>query len=485
MNFEITDKDVMGRTGRLKTPNGIIDTPALMPVINPNLNFIDVGEMKKIGAQAVITNSYIIYRNRNLREIAVEKGVHGLIKSDIPVMTDSGSYQLMVYGDVEIDNQTIVEFQNRIKSDIVVPLDIPTPPYSERERAERELRVTLEREREAIELHSEIGDDRLISAPIQGSTFMDLRRKSAEEVSKLNASFFPIGGVVPLLDSYRFQDVVRIILEVKSVLPPSAPVHLFGAGHPMIFSIAAALGCDFFDSAAYALYAKDDRYLTVYGTKKLEELHYFPCNCPVCSNYTPDELRKMPKKERELELARHNLHASFEELNTVKQAIKEKSLFELVESRIRGHPYLVSAWRIIKEYEETLELYDPSSKQGFFYTGIETLYRPSIKRHHERMLNLELEKDSYLISTKENSDFKLIPAFGVVAGEFYPAGHAEMPEDEYVEDEAILEGLKGLLKFLKQYSNKSFKVELSRRWFKILSLHRIELPDNAEVILKD
>jgi 7-cyano-7-deazaguanine tRNA-ribosyltransferase len=101
------------------------------------------------------------------------------------------------------------------------------------------------------------------------------------------------------------------------------------------------------------------------------------------------------------------------------------------------------------------------------------------------MLNLELEKDSYLISTKENSDFKLIPAFGVVAGEFYPAGHAEMPEDEYVEDEAILEGLKGLLKFLKQYSNKSFKVELSRRWFKILSLHRIELPDNAEVILKD
>jgi 7-cyano-7-deazaguanine tRNA-ribosyltransferase len=312
-----------------------------------------------------------------------------------------------------------------------------------------------------------------------------LRRKSAEEASRLGADFYPIGGVVPLMDEYRFLDVVQIILEVKSVLPPSAPVHLFGAGHPMIFAMAVALGCDFFDSAAYALYAKDDRYLTVYGTKKLEELHYFPCSCPVCSEYMPAELRKIQKDERELIIAEHNLYASFEEIRTIKQAIREKSLFELVESRIRGHPYLVSGWRQIRKYGRILELYDPSSKQGFFHTGIEGNYRPAVTRHHERVLNVELDlKDIYVISTDESgkADFYLKPAFGVVPAtisEIYPAGHAEMPEE--VEIESILTGIKGLINFLNHHSDKKFRLYIDEVWDECLKTYNLKLPDNVQI----
>ncbi|RLI82616.1 tRNA guanosine(15) transglycosylase TgtA [Archaeoglobales archaeon] len=492
MNFEITAKDVMGRIGKLKTPHGVVETPALMPVINPNLKFIPVKEMKRMGAQIAITNSYIIYRNENLKERAIEKGVHGLIESDLPVMTDSGSYQLMVYGDVEIDNTSIVEFQNQIRSDIVVPLDIPTPPDTSKSEAEKDLKETLEREREATELHAKIGGERLIAAPIQGAIYPDLRRFSAKKAAELKADFYPIGGVVPLLDSYRFPEVVRIILEVKSELPPSAPVHLFGAGHPMVFAMAVALGCDFFDSAAYALYAKDDRYLTVHGTKKLDELQYFPCSCPVCNEFTPEKLRKVPKDERQLLLGKHNLHVSFEEINVIKQAIKEKTLFDLVESRIRGHPYLVSAWRVIKEYRDLIELYDPSAKQGFFYTGIESIYRPAVQRHHRKILNLFLDEKRYVISAKPvlesnqtvHADFYLLPVFGVVVGEFYPGGHAELPEEEYIEEEALEEGFNCLLNFLRENADKSFELRLTKRWVDFIKSKGLKpkLPENAEIV---
>ncbi len=502
-NFEITAKDVMGRIGKLKTPHGVVETPALMPVINPNLKFIPVKDMKRMGAQIVITNSYIIYRNESLKEIAIEKGVHKLIGSDLPVMTDSGSYQLMVYGDVEVNNTSIVEFQNQICSDIVVPLDIPTPPNVPRDDAERELKETLKREREALELHARIGGERLIAAPIQGSIYPDLRRYSAKKAAELKADFYPIGGVVPLLDTYRFPEVVRIILEVKSELPSSAPVHLFGAGHPMVFAMAVALGCDFFDSAAYALYAKDDRYLTVHGTKKLEELQYFPCTCPVCNELTPGELKKLPQDKRQLLLGKHNLHVSFEEINIIKQAIKERTLFDLVESRIRGHPYLVYAWRVIKEYRDLIELYDPSAKQGFFYNAIESIYRPAVRRHHKRILNLSLDEKRYVISAKPvflialdarahtdrpvQTDFHLLPVFGVVVGEFYPGGHAELPEERYIEEEAMEEGFNCLLNFLRENADKFFELRLTRRWIDFIESKGLKqkLPENAEVVEVD
>jgi 7-cyano-7-deazaguanine tRNA-ribosyltransferase len=95
--FEITHKDSAGRIGRFYTKHGRIETPAVMPVINPNIPMVDAPELAKFGAEIVITNAYIIYRNPKLREYAIEKGVHSLLNFDGAVMTDSGSYQLSVY----------------------------------------------------------------------------------------------------------------------------------------------------------------------------------------------------------------------------------------------------------------------------------------------------------------------------------------------------------------------------------------------------
>ena len=78
-----------------------------------------------------------------------------------------------------------------------------------------------------------------------------------------------------------------MILTAKKGLPLERPLHLFGAGHPSMFALAVALGCDLFDSAAYALYARENRYMTENGTWRLNDLDYFPCSCPRCSMETP------------------------------------------------------------------------------------------------------------------------------------------------------------------------------------------------------
>ena len=143
--FEILHKDLAGRIGRLSTMHGTIETPALMPVVNPHLPLILPGELEKMGADMIITNSYIIHQDADLKMQAMERGLHDLLGFSGPIMTDSGAFQLSVYGDIDVTPLEILNFQFAIKSDIAVPLDIPTPPDVTRERAESELQITEER----------------------------------------------------------------------------------------------------------------------------------------------------------------------------------------------------------------------------------------------------------------------------------------------------------------------------------------------------
>lgn len=380
----------MGRIGILKTPHGNVKTPALMPVIHPGKQTLDV---KKYGADIVITNSYIIYKNEELKEKALKDGVHNLINFDGPIVTDSGSFQLSEYGDIDVSNREIIEFQEKIGTDIGTSLDIPTPPYVKRERAEKELEITLERAEEAIKVRENL----MLNSVVQGSTFPDLRAKCAEIIGKMNFEVYPIGAVVPLLENYKYKDVVDIVMASVANLPPSRPRHLMGAGHPMVFALAVAMGCDLFDSAAYILYAQDDRLMMPTGTYKLQNLSEMPCSCEVCNKYTPNDLRSMKKEQRMKLIAQHNLHISFAEIRKIKQAIIDGNLLELVEQRCRAHPYLLDALRNLKKYTKLMEEYDPEYKNSaFFYSGPESLNRPEIFRHINRLERLP-QKDRVIL----------------------------------------------------------------------------------------
>ena len=415
--FEIKAKDGKGRVGVLKTNHGDVKTPALMPVIHPRKQALDVG---KYGADIVITNAYLIYKDDELKQKAVDEALHKLINFDGPIMTDSGSFQLSVYGDVEITNKEVIEFQELIKTDIGTSLDIPTAPFVDREKAESDMEITLERAREAISYKKEQNMEMLLNSVVQGSTFLDLRRECARELSKLDADLYPIGAVVPLMESYHYKDLVDVVMNSMKELSDTVPRHLMGAGHPMIFALCVAMGCDLFDSAAYILYAEDDRLLSTRGTFKLENLQEMPCSCEVCTKYTPDDLRAMPKEKRRDLIAQHNLHVSFAELRLIRQAIYDGNLMELVEERCRAHPALLEAVRHLGEYCDDLEKYDPRSKRSaFFYTGPESLKRSEVMRHMEKLRQMPKKRDLIILPPSRKPYSKFISG---KLGEFYVYG---------------------------------------------------------------
>jgi 7-cyano-7-deazaguanine tRNA-ribosyltransferase len=380
--FELKMRDGLGKIGLFHTKHGAIETPALMPVINPNQMLISPSEMKSVfNAQIIITNSYIIKKNEDLRSKAEENGVHGLLDYDGAIMTDSGTFQSHVYGDVEVAPQEIVEFQRNIGSDIGTILDVFSEPEDDEEKVQKDMMETIRRAKDAQKIKGEMA----LACTVQGGIYPKLRVECASRLSEIDCEFHPIGGVVPLLENYRFGDIVDIILASKPVLPPSRPVHLFGAGHPLILGMAVLLGCDFFDSASYAKYAKDGRMLFPDGTRKLEEMIELPCTCPVCVRSSVESLSEFHKAGDYKPIALHNLYVNFAEIAAIKEAIFEGRLWEYVEMRARAHPNLLSALKRLRKYKSYLERFENISKDSaFFYTGPESVHRPIAYRYEKR-----------------------------------------------------------------------------------------------------
>jgi len=385
-NFEIRAKDGLARVGKLTTNHGTVKTPLLMPVVHPGKSLIRPQELKdEFGFEMVITNSYIINSHDTFREKALVDGVHGLLDFDGPIMTDSGTFQ-MYFHDLpreEIDPLAIIDFQKKIGSDIGTILDAFSKPDVGREQVERDVELSLDRARMSVG----IKENMMLAGTVQGGAYEDLREKSAKAMAGMDFDVYPIGGVVPFMEMYRYSDIVRITLAAKKHLPVNHPVHLFGCGHPMLFAQAAYLGCDLFDSASYAKFADSGRMLLNSGTVHLEELSELPCDCPVCSDTTVDDLKSLPKAEKSLALMKHNLYVSAGEMKRVRQAIVEGKLFELVALRARSHPTLLEALHTMTVNMEQIIQSDPFGKTtSIFYTGPETILRPEIARYHTRLL---------------------------------------------------------------------------------------------------
>lgn len=459
--FEILHKDLGGRIGKLITPHGTVETPVLMPVVNPHLQTIPAPELAKMGATMMITNSYIIHQDQDLKARALENGLHSLLGFEGPVMTDSGAFQLSVYGSVDVSPLEILEFQQAISSDVCVPLDIPTPPDVSRERAESELEET---EKRLAEARSKGAGESLLAGPIQGSTYSDLREKTARHLRDMEFDVYPVGAVVPLMEAYRFKDLIEVVTAAKRGLGSGAPVHLFGAGHPMVFALAAAVGCDLFDSAAYALYARQGRYLTPRGTWRLDEMKYLPCSCPVCQSHTQQELMSSPTKAKLL--AMHNLYVSLQEIRLVKQCIRDGSLWDLLETRCRSHPRMVDGLKGLSAKGRWLESLDTFTKSTFFYLSPESACRPEVIRYASRIERLAFQ-GNVLITDDIKADttgfdhvlhFK--PPFGPYPPELsetYPL-NAEVPEEP--DAAAIEQALKNIERLKEANPQANFSLKL-------------------------
>jgi len=373
--FEVRYSDLAGRIGRLETPHGVVETPAFVPVVHPVRQTVSTQFLKKMGFQIVITNAYITLRHYG--DEARRRGIHDIIGYDGVVMTDSGGYQVLEYGSVEVEPAIMAQFEKDIKSDIPIPLDKPTGYGLDYEIAKQYVATTLKNSQETLDV---VGDtDAIWVGPVQGAEHSDLVEHSARELDRMGFKLMALGSPVELMEAYEFASLARMIVAAKKNIP-AKPVHLFGAGHPLTMPLAVALGCDMFDSASYMLYAKDGRYMTPSGTVRIDEITYLPCQCPVCSSHSLQELRGMQHDERVVEIAKHNLHILKAEVDSIKQAIMDGRLWEYVMQKARAHPKLMEAAHLFKDIE-MLEWGTPLFKEKaiFFYDSSDQ-YRPEAKR---------------------------------------------------------------------------------------------------------
>lgn len=390
MSFEVRYNDLCGRIGKLETMHGILDTPVFIPVIHPVKQLIDINFIKKIGYKAVITNAYIAWKYYG--DEAKKRGIHKIINFDDIVMTDSGGYQVLEYGEVKVKPTEMAEFEIDIRTDIAVPLDKPTGYGLDYNNALENVNQTIKNVQETWKIieknksanqHKENSRiDIVWAGPVQGAEHLNLVERSALSFDKMGFNLMALGSPVELMEAYEFATLSRIIYALKKVIP-SKPIHLFGAGHPLTIPLAVALGCDMFDSASYILYARDNRYLHPNGTARLDEISFFPCSCSICNCFTPKELGSLDEISRTIELAKHNLYVLKTEVNSVKNAILEGRLWEYIMSKAHCHPKLMEAVRLLKNFDNLDYGTSIFKEKAIYFNEPYDQYRPEARRFRE------------------------------------------------------------------------------------------------------
>jgi 7-cyano-7-deazaguanine tRNA-ribosyltransferase len=396
-SFELKATDLGGRIGVFETKTSKFETPALLPVIHPTRQLIPCSEIRGMGYEAVMTNAYTTYKRAIDR---ADQGIHKIIDFDGSVMTDSGGYQVLEYGSVEIDPQSMAKFEERIGSDIAIILDRPTGLNVTEKFARKTVSDTLDSAKKTKE--SIVRDDIVWTLPIQGGKFLGLVKKSAKESAKLDYGCYALGSPVEVMEEYDFDLLVQMIRASRTNIPDNKPFHLFGAGHPLIIPLAIALGCDMFDSASYMLYARNDRYISSTGTIRIEQLEFLPCACPVCSKITARELRSLDIHERASSIARHNLWMLRQVIQETKQAIWEGRLWEFVKAKCSAHPAAVSAFKLAMSNAAFLEVGTPDLKdRGLFVSDDCDLSRPEIVRQRQKIRRINLDSKDHLVIVPE------------------------------------------------------------------------------------
>jgi len=442
--FEVRYSDLAGRIGKIKTPNGTIETPAFIPVVHPVSQSVDVKFLKKLGFEAVITNAYITLKQYG--DIARQKGIHNIINFDGPIMTDSGGYQVLEYGSIELEPSFIAQFENDIQSDICVPLDKPTGYGLSYEVAEKYVNETIRNSEETLNLiKSNNNPNSIWVGPVQGAEHLDLVKRSAELLDEMGYEMMALGSPVQLLESYEFAILANMIGTLKSTVM-SKPIHLFGAGHPLTIPLAVALGCDTFDSASYILYARDNRYMHPNGTSRLDNLTYLACQCPVCINMTVREFIDLKQDEKIVELAKHNLYVLRSEVLSVKQAIMEGRLWEYVAQKARAHPKLMEAFKLFMNYKHLEDGTPLFKKKAIFFMESIDQYRPEACRIRRIFSSFSTNKkkivlfpdtqvspfycsQEYFKLSKKFSDYQICaynPFIGIIPieiSDIYPVAH--------------------------------------------------------------
>jgi len=263
-SFRLLATDGAARRGELRTPHGVVATPAFMPVgTQATVKGLAPDAVKAAGTEIVLANTYHLMLRPGAERIASLGGLHRFMNWPLPILTDSGGFQVMSLSQlrrikehgvtfrshldgalIELTPERAVEVQTLLGADIAMQLDeclkLPAP-RSELERAMRLSLKWAERSKRAFEQAS---PGRALFGIVQGGDDPQLRQESARALIDIGFPGYAIGG---LAVGEPQEGMLRTIEEVVPVLPADRPHYLMGVGTPEDLVEAVARGIDMFD----------------------------------------------------------------------------------------------------------------------------------------------------------------------------------------------------------------------------------------------
>lgn len=289
MNFAIEHTDTLSkaRAGVVTTAHGVIETPIFMPVGTAGtVKGVHFDELHfKINAQIILGNTYHLFLRPGLEVLQLAGGLHKFNGWSKPILTDSGGYQVYSLSDIRkikeegatfrshIDGskhlftpENVMDTQRKIGADIIMAFDECTPYPCEYSYAKKSMEMThrwLERCCKRFdETEPLYGYSQSLFPIVQGSTFKDLRVKSAEIIASFERDGNAIGGLSvgePHDEMYEMTEIVC------SILPTSKPRYLMGVGTPENILESIALGVDMFDCVMPTRNARNGMLFTTQG----------------------------------------------------------------------------------------------------------------------------------------------------------------------------------------------------------------------------
>lgn len=277
--IEATDEKTRARAGVLKTPHGEIETPIFMPVgTAATVKTLAPEEVEDLGAQIILGNTYHLYLRPGHELIGEFGGIHGFMKWDKPILTDSGGFQVFSLGlgneggekltkikedGVEFRSfldgskhfftpRKVMEIEAKLGADIIMAFDECAPATCSksyaREAMERTHRWALEckaAQKEVLHWSGKVSSEVQGLFPIvQGAVYDDLRVESAKFMSELDLPGVAIGG---LAVGEPEEEMYRVLEVVEPHLPKDKPRYLMGVGTPRNLVECVARGVDMFD----------------------------------------------------------------------------------------------------------------------------------------------------------------------------------------------------------------------------------------------
>jgi queuine tRNA-ribosyltransferase len=374
-SFEVlaSARDSKARRGRLTTAHGIIDTPAFMPVgTQGSVKGVSPRELHELDAQIILGNTYHLFVRPGLDVIKHFGGLHNFMKWNGPILTDSGGYQIFSLSKLRKITDDGVEFQNHIDGarafispetameiqaalggDIAMALDECVPYPCEYDYAAQSAEMTTRWAKRCKEWKAENAQrstpinreqalnvqrrtlNQLLFGIVQGGTFEDLRKQSAQAIVELDFNGYAIGGVSV---GEPEEEMMRAVESAEPFLPKDKPRYAMGLGTPPQLLEIIARGMDMFDCVLPTRLARNGTAFTDTGTLNLKNAEFAldkrpieeNCACPACREFSRGYIRHLVKAEEILGLrliTLHNLHFYLELMNRARAEI-ERGTFD-------------------------------------------------------------------------------------------------------------------------------------------------------------